>query len=246
MALPDEERYTRYRKRYRKLQKKPQEGSEPVTPPASLSSTSGAQINSEAPCLHINCFALAMSALETAKEIGRIASTANLGKDVIVDLLEKKITLLAEQITTLEQEKSVLNTENANLKKKVIDLQQHLDRLNPKQDGLEEEAAKMLLFLFDRPDTAIECMTEAMGISRGIGDYHRDGLVNASLIRPTGIAISGDWGSTSGPYDLTPKGREYVIKNILKRDSPGETNPLPFVDSPSKQFDLQPCCSKAG
>jgi hypothetical protein len=158
-----------------------------------------------------------MSALETAKEIGRIASTATLGKDVIVDLLEKKITLLAEQITTLEQEKSVLNTENANLNKKVIDLQQRLDRLSPKQDGLEEEAIKMLRFLFDRPDTAIEYMADEIGIRRGMGEYHRDGLMNAGLIRPTGIAISGDWGSTSGPYDLTPKGREYVVKNVTKR-----------------------------
>ena len=51
-----------------------------------------------------------MSAIDTAKEIARIASTASLGKDVI-ELLEKKVGLLAEQITTLE-------TENANLKQR--------------------------------------------------------------------------------------------------------------------------------
>jgi hypothetical protein len=37
-----------------------------------------------------------MSAMDTAKEIARIASTASLGKDVI-ELLEKKVGLLAEQ-----------------------------------------------------------------------------------------------------------------------------------------------------
>jgi predicted RNase H-like nuclease (RuvC/YqgF family) len=64
-----------------------------------------------------------MSALDTAKEIGRIASTASLGKDV-TDLFEKKVALLTEQVTALE-------TENANLKQKVYDLEQELDRLRP-------------------------------------------------------------------------------------------------------------------
>ena len=70
-----------------------------------------------------------MSALETAKEIGRIASTASLGKDV-TDLFEKKVALLTEQVTALE-------TENANLKQRVYDLEQELDRLRPGQGGLE-------------------------------------------------------------------------------------------------------------
>jgi len=47
-----------------------------------------------------------MSAIDTAKEIGRIASTATLGKDVI-DLFEKKVALLAEQVTTLETENTL-------------------------------------------------------------------------------------------------------------------------------------------
>jgi predicted RNase H-like nuclease (RuvC/YqgF family) len=64
-----------------------------------------------------------MSALDTAKEIGRIASAASLGKDV-TDLFEKKVALLTEQVTALE-------TENANLKQKVYDLEQELDRLRP-------------------------------------------------------------------------------------------------------------------
>jgi predicted nuclease with TOPRIM domain len=55
-----------------------------------------------------------MSAIETAKEIVRISSTAGLSKDVI-DLLDKKNSLLTEQVTTLE-------TENANLKKKLAEL----------------------------------------------------------------------------------------------------------------------------
>ncbi len=59
---------------------------------------------------------LAMSAIDTAKEIVRITSTAGLSKDVI-DLLEKKVSLLTEQVTTLEREKT-------DLKKKIADLEQ--------------------------------------------------------------------------------------------------------------------------
>ena len=55
-----------------------------------------------------------MSALDTAKEIVRIGSTAGLSKDVI-DLLEKKVTLLTEEIANLRTEVSRLQIENENL-----------------------------------------------------------------------------------------------------------------------------------
>ena len=56
-----------------------------------------------------------MSAFDTAKEIVRIGSTAGLSKDVI-DLLEKKATLLAEKIADLEKENGQLKTENVQLR----------------------------------------------------------------------------------------------------------------------------------
>jgi hypothetical protein len=40
-----------------------------------------------------------MSALDTVKELGRMATTATLTKDVI-DLFDKKVALLTEQVTT--------------------------------------------------------------------------------------------------------------------------------------------------
>ena len=61
-----------------------------------------------------------MSALATAKEIVRIGSTAGLSKDV-VDLLEKKATLLTEQVATLERENAQLKSENDNLRAQLRD-----------------------------------------------------------------------------------------------------------------------------
>lgn len=58
-----------------------------------------------------------MGALDTAREILRISSTAGLSKDVI-DLLEKKVALLTEEIASLRAEISRLQTENANLRAK--------------------------------------------------------------------------------------------------------------------------------
>jgi cell division protein FtsB len=72
-----------------------------------------------------------MSALDTVKELGRMATTATLTKDVI-DLFSQKVELLEKQVATLEQENAALKTENTNLQKKVEHLEQQLDRLHPK------------------------------------------------------------------------------------------------------------------
>ena len=66
-----------------------------------------------------------MGALDTVKELGRMATTATLSKDVI-DLFSKKAELLEEQVATLEQENTVLKTENANLKQKIKDFEQQV------------------------------------------------------------------------------------------------------------------------
>jgi len=148
-----------------------------------------------------------MSALDTAKEIGRIAATATLGKDII-DLLEKKVALLTEQITALE-------TENANLKQKVANLEQELTSLRPKQGGLDEDAEKILKFLFDHRKVvySIEQIAGSIGIDAGVADYHGDVLLKAHMIgSPGGIVYAG-----REMYTLLARGREYVVKNLLKK-----------------------------
>ena len=71
-----------------------------------------------------------MSALDTAKEIVRLGSTAGLSKDVI-DLLEKKTALLTEEIASLRAKVSRLETENA-------DLRAQLQRAQPQSGGFVE------------------------------------------------------------------------------------------------------------
>src|SRR5205807_6785173 len=100
---------------------------------------------------------LAMSAIDTAKEIVRITSTAGLSKDVI-DLLEKKVSLLTEKITTLE-------TENSELKTKTAHLEKELKRLRPQQDDLEEGAIQILKAMFAAGgDAFLEWLAPQLGM----------------------------------------------------------------------------------
>src|SRR5437764_13620478 len=98
-----------------------------------------------------------MSAIDTAKEIARIASTATLGKDVI-DLLEKKVTLLRDQVTTLE-------TQNTDLKRKVANLGQQLAGVPPKGE-LHPDAVRLLKLLFEHDGgVTVSAVAGELGIS---------------------------------------------------------------------------------
>jgi hypothetical protein len=149
-----------------------------------------------------------MSAIDTAKEIVRITSTAGLSKDVI-DLLEKKNALLAEQIIALE-------TENANLKEKVERLEQELDHLSPKSDRLEEGAEKLLELLFQR-DMTPSSATRATGASQGMVEYHQGVLIKRRFARWEGISIVTDWGESEASMAITQDGRAYCVRHGLAK-----------------------------
>jgi hypothetical protein len=76
-----------------------------------------------------------MSALDTAKEIVRIGSTAGLSKDVI-DLMEKKLSLLTEQVILLEKENSLLRLKLSHFETEKANLRAQLQNLQPV--GFEE------------------------------------------------------------------------------------------------------------
>ena len=115
-----------------------------------------------------------MSAIDTAKEIARIASTASLGKDVI-ELLEKKVGLLAEQIKTLE-------TEKANLKQNVANLDQQFAGARPKSE-LHPDAIRFLKLLFEHDKgLTISQIAGSLGISKGMAEYHHDVLLDAEMV----------------------------------------------------------------
>ena len=142
-----------------------------------------------------------MSAIDTAKEIARIASTASLGKDVI-DLLEKKVGLLTEQITTLE-------TENANLKQKVANFDQQFAGARPKGE-LHPDAIRFLKLLFEH-DTGLTVSQIAylLGISEGMTEYHHDVLLDAEMV---GLQVITHKGSVLTVF-LEAKGRAYLVEH---------------------------------
>src|ERR1700694_4355348 len=100
-----------------------------------------------------------MSALDTAKELGRMAATATLSKDVI-GLFEKKVALLMEQVAALE-------TGNAELKNEVGNLEKELTSLRQKEGRLEEGAEKFLVLLFLHLDSlSTEAIAAELNISQ--------------------------------------------------------------------------------
>ena len=141
-----------------------------------------------------------MSAIDTAKEIARIASTASLGKDVI-DLLEKKVGLLTEQITTLE-------TENANLKQKVANIDQQFAGARPKGE-LHPDAIRFLKLLFEH-DTGLTVsqIADSLGISTGMAEYHHDVLLDAEMVS---LSVRMPKGSALIVF-LEARGRAYLVE----------------------------------
>ena len=142
-----------------------------------------------------------MSAMETAKEIARIASTASLGKDVI-ELLEKKVGLLTEQITMLE-------TENANLKQEVANFDQQFAGARPKGE-LHPDAIRFLKLLFEH-DTGLTVSQIAylLGTSEGMTEYHHDVLLDAKLV---GLSVRMPKEPALKVF-LEAKGRAYLVEH---------------------------------
>jgi hypothetical protein len=147
-----------------------------------------------------------MNPAEIVKEVVRIADTHGLSKDVI-DLLKEKIALLAEQITSLTENLALSESENLNLKQKVYDLEQEIDRLRPKDD-LEPDTVRFLKLLFEQGPLGLREIADALAISFGIAEYHRDLLTKAKMI----CFIGGVFGGAREGYKLMPTGREYLVK----------------------------------
>jgi len=146
-----------------------------------------------------------MSAIDTAKEIAKIAITSGLSREII-ELLEKKIVLLTEQVAALE-------SENANLKTKVKELEQKLADLSPLPGGLDKVSLNFLKLLFEHDELSIEAIAASLKISKGMAQYHCDLLSEAEMIQQTRIGYESDFGSSPGAYGILLKGREYVVKH---------------------------------
>jgi DNA-binding MarR family transcriptional regulator len=150
-----------------------------------------------------------MSAIDTAKEFVRLGSTVGLSKDVI-DLLDKKASLLAEQVMALEQENTTLLRENRQLKLENEKLQKHLH--NARQEGgeLDEIATKMLVTLANhtgRDGITSSELIQYLGLPKAKGDYHFDQLQKRKFVN-TGGGVMG----RGMFWYVTSAGRDYLAR----------------------------------
>ena len=143
-----------------------------------------------------------MSALDTAKEIGRMTATATLGKDVI-DLLKEKVALLAEQVAALE-------TENRDLKAKAYELEQQLKNIKPKGD-LEGDTVTVLQLIFEHDGLTPSQIASALKMKQGIAEYHCETLRQRKMLSFAFIRTLG----AEDAYYMAQPGREYLVKNGL-------------------------------
>lgn len=147
-----------------------------------------------------------MGAFDTAKEIVRLGSTAGLSKDVI-DLLEKKASLLAERVVKLEQENAQLQLECAQLRQQL----QH-----PKPVRKLSEAQKNVLTHLMQNDggMAIEEIAYSNRENQTIAHHHCDELQSCGFIERT--RFRGDQRRIEGPdwgFVLTKEGRKWIVEN---------------------------------
>ena len=157
-----------------------------------------------------------MGAADTIKEFARIATTAGLTKDVI-DLLDKKASLLAEQVASLEQENTTLLRENRNLKVENENLKTQLQNAQPVASGLSEGAIKILKFAFDSSrDFTAPQIAATFKMKQGVVDFHIDELSKKDFIFWTSPGFA-EFGEPTPPPDLsiTAEGREFIVKNGL-------------------------------
>jgi len=90
--------------------------------------------------------------------------------------------------------------------------------LSPQTSGLDEISHKILTALFYNGEFSVESLAQTTGIFEGLTKYHLDDLKKEGMIQRTlSGGVSFDALSSSATYDLTPEGREYVIKNLLKK-----------------------------
>ncbi|MEM9079376.1 MAG: hypothetical protein AAGC74_01650 [Verrucomicrobiota bacterium] len=143
-----------------------------------------------------------------------------MSKDVI-DLLEKKLTLIAEENLSLTKERdllsakvTVLEAENSSLREQITNLQEEPTDSNPRPDGFNDVTDKLIATMFNASrEVSEEEMCRVFGLPLGVIRFHFDLLRRSGMVQQTRAAM----GSVIGPglpaeYDMTPTGREYAMK----------------------------------
>lgn len=97
-------------------------------------------------------------------------------------------------------------------------LHRQLTDLSQQTSGLDEISHDILASLFYNGEFSVESLARTAGIFEGLAKYHLDDLKKEGLIQRTLLGgVSFDGLSSDATYELTPRGREYVVKNLLKK-----------------------------
>lgn len=158
-----------------------------------------------------------MSALDTAKEIIRIANTSTLSKDVI-DLMERKLALLTDEVSTLNRKLSDANTRIAGLETENTKLKA-LAQPRKSADELPKATADVLRFLFDLGDDfSIEDIARQFQFKMSVAEYHFDILAGRKFVIQTRVGMQTYGGSSPAMFGLTSTGRAYVMQHSSEGD----------------------------
>jgi hypothetical protein len=148
-----------------------------------------------------------MNALETAKDVVRIARTAGLKKESL-DVLELKLSLITEQMTALEGQNTSLKEENEKLKIQVKCLEPQPEEISPDTVGI-------LKFFFEQArDVSTGEITAAVSWKQSVVDYHIDVLLKKRFIRETTLGMKTAFGSSETMFGLTTLGRRYAVQYL--------------------------------
>ena len=140
-----------------------------------------------------------------AKEAIRLVSTAGLGKDVI-DLLEKKLSLLGDELAQVTMRAQKAERENAELK-------EHLQALLSRHDSLDEVTEKVLRLFFESPrDLSAAAIARTIGQKEGVAQYHVDVLCGRGFVRRTRPEMIGRDGVSPVLFGLTKEGRAFIVQ----------------------------------
>ncbi|MCY4131120.1 MAG: hypothetical protein OXF39_00550 [Nitrospira sp.] len=117
---------------------------------------------------------------------------------------------LREKVSSVEKERDEAKVEVEFYRQKVDELERKLDAAH---SDLSEETCDVLVYLFscEGENCDIGCMADALKIERGMAQYHLDLLESLELAHCTGGNVL--WEHTY--WDLTPKGRRYVVEEGL-------------------------------
>ncbi|MBU1055771.1 MAG: hypothetical protein KKC46_18375 [Proteobacteria bacterium] len=125
-----------------------------------------------------------MGAFDIAKDAVRIASTAGLSKDVI-DLLEKKLSLLTEEIDTLHLKISNFETKVSHLEAENTNLKKQLQHLQPASNFSKETSDILHIFFDFGKELSVDDIVSALSLGISVINFHFDILQENNMIIQT-------------------------------------------------------------